>query len=396
MPGLIDTHTHAPQFTFLGLGHDLPLMDWLEKYTFKHESQFKDLEMARSVYADVVRRVIRSGCTMAAYYGTIHLDACCALADTIRTVGQRAYVGKVCMDANSPAYYSETTDESLQDTEAFVRTVLAGESADDDSLLVRPIITPRFVPSCSDRCLRGLGDLARTYGLPVQSHLCENPAEVAFARECFPDASSYSAIYHAAGLFGPRTIMAHCVHMSDDDIRLVRDCGVGVSHCPNSNFSLSSGVADVRRFVSHGIPVGLGTDVGAGYTPSILDAMRMAAAASRTLVAARRDRAEPATGAPLDAAELLFLATQGGARVMGMHEHIGTLDQGKLFDALVVDLAVPGSPIPPPSLTPAVLHLQRQGDYEEAWRLRTEQFVYLADDRNIARVYVGGNLIHAL
>ncbi|KAJ2763686.1 hypothetical protein IWQ56_004765, partial [Coemansia nantahalensis] len=334
MPGLIDTHTHAPQYTFLGLGHDLPLMDWLEKYTFKHESQFRDAELARTVYADVVRRVVRAGCTMAAYYGTIHLDACCVLAETIRAAGQRAYVGKVCMDANSPAYYSESTDESLQATEAFVHAVLAGHSAADASLLVRPIITPRFVPSCSDRCLRGLGELARAHELPVQSHLCENPAEIAFAKACFPGAASYSAIYHAAGLFGPRTIMAHCVHMSDDDIRLVRECGVGVSHCPNSNFSLSSGVADVRRLIDHGIPVGLGTDVGGGYAPSILDAMRMAAAASRAIVAARRDSAQPA-GTPLDAGELLFLATQGGARVMGMQDHIGTLDPGKLFDALV-------------------------------------------------------------
>ncbi|KAJ1735013.1 hypothetical protein LPJ61_000766 [Coemansia biformis] len=396
MPGLVDTHTHAPQFAFLGLGHDLPLMEWLETYTFRHESQFQDADLARTIYADAVRRMVRGGCTMAAYYGTIHLEACCILAETIRDAGQRAYVGKVCMDQNAPDYYSETTDESLQATEAFVHAVLGGQSAADDGVLVRPIITPRFAPTCSARCLHGLGRLARDHQLPIQSHLCESPAEVAFAKECFPDCVSYSAIYHAAGLFGPRTIMAHCVHMSDDDMRLVRECGVGVSHCPNSNFSLSSGVADVRRFVDQGIPVGLGTDVSGGYAPSLLDAMRMAAAASRTLVAARRDSAQPAAGSPLDAAELLFLATQGGARVMGMQASIGTLDEGKLFDALVVDFAAPGSPVPPPSVTPAVLRHQQADELEQAWRLRIEQFVFLADDRNIARVYVGGRLIHAL
>ncbi|KAJ1833425.1 hypothetical protein LPJ70_006438, partial [Coemansia sp. RSA 2708] len=245
-------------------------------------------------------------------------------------------------------------------------------------------------------CLRGLGALAQKYRLPVQSHLCENPDEIAFAKSCFPGTPSYSHIYHASGLFDTRTIMAHCVHMSDSDIQLVRQCGVGVSHCPNSNFSLSSGIADVRRFLREGIPVGLGTDVGGGYAPSILDAMRMAAAASRALIASRRDTgAAGADALPLDANELLFLATMGGARVMGMHEHLGSLDQGKLFDALVVDLAVPASPVPSAETTLAVNERLRDSP-TDAWKLRAEQFVFLADDRNISRVYVGGNLIHSL
>ncbi|KAJ2783269.1 hypothetical protein H4R18_001788 [Coemansia javaensis] len=392
MPGLIDTHTHAPQFSFIGVGHDLPLMEWLEKYTYRHESELQDVARARALYADVVRRVLRSGCTMAAYYGTIHRESTCALVDAVRAAGQRAYVGKVCMDANSPDYYCETTDESLRETEAFVRAVLGDQSGADDALLVRPIITPRFAPACTVRCMRALGDIARERRLPIQSHMCESPAEIEFAKRCFPAYASYSAIYHAMGLFGPRTIMAHCIHMSDDDMRLVRECGVGVSHCPNSNFSLSSGVADVRRLLDAGIPVGLGTDVSGGYSSSIIDAMRMAAAASRVLTAQRG----PAASAPLSTAELLFLATQGGARVMGMHDHIGTLDPGKLFDALVVDLAAPGSHVPAPAAAPAVARAQQLGRIEEAWALRAEQFVYLADDRNIARVYISAKLVHSL
>ncbi|KAJ2157858.1 hypothetical protein GGF46_004194 [Coemansia sp. RSA 552] len=397
MPGLIDTHTHAPQFTFQGLGNDLPLMDWLDKYTFKHESRFKDTGLARRVYKEVIARVVRNGTTFAAYYGTIHIEANCILAEAIRSAGQRAFVGKVCMDANSPEHYSESTDESLAGTRRFVQAILGQDSASDDSLLVRPIITPRFVPSCSRQCLDGLGKIAQEHGLPVQSHLCENPSEVAFAKSCFPGCASYSEIYHTAGLFGPRTIMAHCVHMSEEDMDLVRRCGVGVSHCPNSNFSLGSGVADVRRFLDDGIPVGLGTDVSGGYAPSILDAMRMAAAANRALLASRRDRGGPPGSKaekPLDAAELLFLATQGGARVMGMQTQVGSLDAGKFLDALVVDLEAPGSPVPSVQVTGAVLEQQEQGNLAEAWRLRAEQFVFLADDRNIARVYVAGKLIH--
>ncbi|KAJ2794576.1 hypothetical protein H4R20_006178, partial [Coemansia guatemalensis] len=286
--------------------------------------------------------------------------------------------------------------ETLQTSEAFVRAVLGEDNADDDSVPVRPIVTPRFAPTCSARCLYGLGDLARKRGLAVQSHLCENPSETAFAKECFPEATSYAAIYNNAGLLGPRSIMAHCVHMSDDDVRLMRESGAGVSHCPNSNFALSSGIADVRRFLDQGIPVGLGTDVGAGYTPSILDAMRMAAAANRALIAASRDAGAETKQAPLSASELLFLATQGGARVMGMQSQLGSLDPGKFFDALVVDLDVPNSPVPSANSTGAVLNHQQNGESELEWGLRTEQFVFLADDRNIARVYVAGKLIHYL
>ncbi|KAJ2637731.1 hypothetical protein GGF44_002901 [Coemansia sp. RSA 1694] len=400
MPGLIDTHTHAPQFSFLGIGHDLPLMDWLNKYTFKHESEFKDTDLARRFYKDVIRRVVRNGVTFAAYYGTIHLDSNCVLADTIRQIGQRAYVGKVCMDANSPAYYSESTEESLRDTEEFVKQILgdqAGEAQQQQQQrLVTPIITPRFAPSCSHECLEGLGALAEKYQLPIQSHLCENPSEIEFAQSCFPDSASYAHIYHKRGLLNSRTIMAHCVHMSESEIALMRESKASVSHCPNSNFSLGSGIADIRRFIAEGIPVGLGTDVGGGYTPSILDAMRMAAAANRALIAFRRDTGDqPAHGSkdtPLDAAEALFLATQGGARVMSMAEQLGSLDANKLFDALVVDMSAPNSPVPSVQATPAVRDAESA---DEAWRLRLEQFVFLADDRNISRVYVGGKLIHS-
>ncbi|KAJ2511053.1 hypothetical protein H4217_007571 [Coemansia sp. RSA 1939] len=396
MPGMIDTHTHAPQTTFLGLGHDLPLMEWLEKYTFRYESRFSDAQWARTMYQAAVQRIVRNGVTFAAYYGTIHLDATCVLADVIREAGQRAYVGKVCMDANSPDYYSQTTAATLDETCEFVTRIQA-DAHGGRQALVRPIVTPRFVPSCSGACLEGLGALARAQDLPVQSHLCENPDEVAFSKSCFPDCSSYAEIYNRFGLLKPGSIMAHCVHMTDEDIDLISATGAGISHCPNSNFSLTSGIADIRRFIARGIPVGLGTDVGGGYSPSIIDAMRMAAAANRALLAAKRDRGDALQGkdaVPLEASEALFLATQGGARVMRMDDLLGSLDPGKLFDAVVVDLDVRNSPVPPVSAIPAVSECAKGSI--DAWRLRVEQFVFLADDRNIARVFVGGKTIHSV
>ncbi|KAJ2721876.1 hypothetical protein GGI07_003667 [Coemansia sp. Benny D115] len=398
MPGFIDTHTHAPQFAFLGIGHDLPLMDWLEKYTFKYESQFKDVELARKFYQDVIKRVVSNGVTFAAYYGTIHLEANKVLAETIRQIGQRAYVGKVCMDTNSPEYYSESTADSIGLTDEFVRQVLGdqAETTSTENRLVTPIITPRFAPTCTSTCLDGLGKLANKYQLPVQSHLCENPSEVSFAKQCFPGCTSYAQIYHKHGLLNNRTIMAHCVHMSADDIQLMQESGAAISHCPTSNFALGSGIADIRKYLAKGIPVGLGTDVGGGYTPSILDAMRMAAAANRALIASKRDQGVELVGrdaVPLEASEALYLATQGGANVMGMGQHLGTLNSDKLFDALVIDLAAKDSPIPSAAHTLAVADT---GSAQDAWMLRLEQFVYLADDRNISQVYVNGSLIHSI
>lgn len=394
MPGFIDTHTHAPQFTFQGLGNDLPLMDWLEKYTFKHESAFKDVQKAQKFYADAIGRVVRNGVTFAAYYGTIHLEANKVLADVIRQVGQRAYVGKVCMDTNAPDFYRETTEESIKHTEEFIQTIL--EQEQQEPRLVTPIITPRFVPTCTGGCLQGLGQLADKYQVPIQSHLDENPSEIQFSESLFPDSPSYTHIYHKYGLLNSRTIMAHCVHMKDSEIQLMREAGAGVSHCPNSNFTMTSGIADVRRFLSEGIPVGLGTDVSGGYVPSIQDAMRMAAAANRALLAFKRDRGDQLAGrdaVPLEAGEALYLATQGGAQVMGMARDLGSLDSGKLFDALVVDLDVKSSPVPDVGITPSV---EAQADPKEAWKLRLEQFVFLSDDRNISQVFVGGKQIHAL
>ncbi|KAJ2261284.1 hypothetical protein GGI01_002401 [Coemansia sp. RSA 376] len=377
----------AQYAVFLGCIVDTPVMGQL---------RFKDADLARRFYKDVIARVVRNGVTFAAYYGTIHLESNRVLAQTIRQIGQRAYVGKVCMDANSPSYYSESTEDSLRDTEEFIRQVIGDDET--QQRLVTPIITPRFVPTCSHECLEGLGALAEKYQLPVQSHLCENPSEIEFAKSCFPDSPSYAHIYHKYGLLNSRTIMAHCVHLSDSEIALMRESKASVSHCPNSNFSLGSGIADIRRFIDEGIPVGLGTDVGGGYTPSILDAMRMAAAANRALIAFRRDSGgdQPTSSSkekPLEAAEALFLATQGGARVMGMDDQLGSLDTNKLFDAIVVDMNALNSPVPSVDATPAV----RDADSpDEAWRLRLEQFVFLADDRNISRVYVGGKLIHSV
>ncbi|ORY05201.1 Metallo-dependent hydrolase [Basidiobolus meristosporus CBS 931.73] len=269
MPGLIDTHIHAPQYVFTGSGMDLQLLDWLNTFTFPRESRFNNTNYAKDAYSKVVDRVIRSGTTAASYYATIHLDASKALADIVEAKGQRAFVGKVNMDRNSPDYLIETTAQSLKDTEAFIQYVLGKKNS-----RITPIVTPRFVPSCTSELMKGLSGLATKYNVPIQSHLDENLDEIAWVKELHPDQPDYTSVYDSHGLLTNRSIMAHVVYPTDAERQLLKKRGAGISHCPNSNLSLRSGIAKIRQMMTEGQKVGLGTDVSGGYSPSILNNIR--------------------------------------------------------------------------------------------------------------------------
>ncbi|KAJ1917983.1 hypothetical protein H4219_002871 [Mycoemilia scoparia] len=400
MPGFIDTHTHAPQFSFIGLGHDLPLMDWLEKYTFPHESDFKDLDNARNLYESAASFTIRNGTTCAAYYATIHLESCLTLVDILRKRGQRAFVGKVNMVQNAPDFYIETLDETMDATVKFIeevaRTRPEGVTQDSPLDIVKPIITPRFAPSCTMECLKKLAKVAKEHNLPIQTHLNENRSEIEFVASQFPGSDSYAGVYGEAGLLTDRTVLAHCVHNTEPELKMMKEKNVGISHCPNSNLSLTSGMCDVRRFLLSGFKVGLGTDVSGGYSPTIMDAMRMAATTNRALTAekiASKTGLNEEDTTPLGVPELIYLATLGGAQVLGLESQVGSLEQGKQFDALLIDLETENSPVPAENVTPSV---KNEKNALTKWQRRIEQFLYLGDDRNITNVFVNGRLIHSL
>ena len=201
-----------------------------------------------------------------------------------------------------------------------------------DCELVRPIITPRFVPSCSRGLMRELGSLASSLSLPVQTHLAENLPECSWVRQLEPDCRDYTEVYQRSGLLGPRTILAHCCHLSQEEVEMIRAEGAGVSHCPNSNFSLKSGVCDVRRLQRAGVKVGLGTDCSGGFSPSLLNSMRMAVMASNTITFS------DSSYRPLQYSDAVYLATRGGALLTGMEDRLGALRQNMLADFLLVDM----------------------------------------------------------
>lgn len=245
---------------------DLELLEWLNTHTFPEESRYEDLEYARKAYQIFADDLQKSASTRAVVFGTIHAPATNLLMELLDTAGLKTYVGKVNMDQNCPDFLrEENAAASLDSTAAWLR-----ESTGRYKNSI-PIITPRFAPTCSDTLLEGLGKLQKEYGIPVQSHLSENLSEIDWVKELFPWSSFYGDVYDHYGLFGgdAKTIMAHCVYSSDEEVALMKKNHVYVAHCPQSNINLSSGIAPIRRYLEEGIPTGLGTDMAGGVNMSM-------------------------------------------------------------------------------------------------------------------------------
>ncbi|XP_029019893.1 guanine deaminase [Betta splendens] len=369
MPGMVDTHIHAPQYSYAGTALDMPLLQWLDTYTFPVEARFKDLEFAKSVYTQIVKRTLRNGTTTACYFATIHTDASLVLGQIANELGQRALVGKVCMDRNkSVKHYKETTQESQEETDRFIAELLNKKYP-----LVKPVVTPRFALSCTEALLEQLGAIAKNNNLHIQSHISENTEEVKLVKELFPESESYTDVYHKCNLLTNKTVMAHGCYLSDEELDLFRETGAALSHCPNSNTSLCSGTLNVRNVLKHKVKLGLGTDVAGGYSASMLDAVRRAQDVSKFLTIQ-----DPGHDT-LTFEEVFRLATLGGSQALSLDTQTGNFEVGKDFDALRVNVAAADGPI---DLTQKVEP-----------KILLEKFLNLGDDRNIVEVFVAGRKV---
>lgn len=326
IPGLVDLHIHAPQYPFRGLGMDLELLDWLEVHTFPEESHYQDLEYAEKAYHIFAEDLKASATTRAVIFGTIHTPATALLMEKLEATGLKTYVGKVNMDQNCPDILKEkSADSSLAATAEWLEETVSQYQN------TKPIITPRFAPTCSEPLLKGLGKLQKKYKVPVQSHLSENLSEIAWVKELFPWSSCYGDVYNQCNLFGgeAKTIMAHCVHSSDLEVALLKEKGVYVAHCPQSNMNLSSGIAPIRRYLEEGIQVGLGSDIAGGSNLSMFRHMADAAGMSKLYW-----RLIDQEKKPLSMEEVFYLATKGGGSFFGK---AGSFEKGYELDALVMD-----------------------------------------------------------
>ncbi|KAF9265595.1 guanine deaminase [Marasmius fiardii PR-910] len=389
MPGLIDTHTHAPQLPNIGTGAQYELLDWLDSITFPMEAKFADTSFAESAYFEIVRRIINAGTTTCCYYGSLHLGSTKVLAHVVHSLGQRAFVGKCNMDRNSPSYYKEESPEtSLNDTKSLITHINSLDPGSSGIPLVRPIITPRFAISCSNLLLTQLGNLVSSDpSLHIQTHISENKSEVTFTKRLFPECKSYADVYDSFKLLRRNTILAHAIHLEAEEVDLIKERDAGISHCPTSNFHLNSGIAPIGEYLDKGIKVGLGTDVSGGYSPSMLNAIRNASVASK-IRAMQADSGSTGQfkNKQLSVASLLYLATLGGARVCDLEDRVGSFAPGKSFDALIVDVRnVAGNP----SLWGVDLAMASTKSLD----MMLERFIFCGDDRNISTVYVQGRRV---
>ena len=358
IPGLNDLHIHAPQFTFRGLGMDRELMQWLETYTFPEEAKYKALEYADEAYTIFADHMRRSATTRACVFATIHRPATELLMQKMEETGLVTYVGKVNMDQMSPQYLIEDTAQSERDTIDWVEATI------DRFARTKPIITPRFIPTCSSQLLAALGRIAADYNIPVQSHLSENREEIAIVSKLEPDAASYGHAYDKYGLFGGNSpcVMAHCVHSSDIELELIRKRGVFIAHSPESNLNVSSGIAPIARYLDMGLNVGLATDVAGGSSECMFKAMAHAIQSSHMYWRLIDD-----SWPQLTFADVFHMATRISGAFFGK---VGAFDPGYAFDALVIDDSN--------LLTPKPLTLTE----------RLERLPYLATPQHIVAKYI--------
>ncbi len=364
-PGFTDLHLHAPQYAVRGLGMDMELLDWLHTYIFPEEAKYRDLEYAKKAYSLFADALQKSATTRACIFATLHVPATLLLMELLEQTGLITLVGKVNMDRNAIPDLQEADAQSSAEA-----TVVWIQEALRRFINVKPILTPRFIPSCSDALMYRLKDIQRTYRLPVQSHLSENTGEVEWVRQLCPDADNYAHAYGRFGLLGSPdcpTLMAHCVHLSDDEMALLQKQGVYVVHCSQSNTNLASGIAPIRRYLNAGIPVGLGSDMAAGAHLSMFRVMADSIQTSK-LYWNLADR----SSTPLTVEEVFYLATLGGGSFFGK---VGSFAPGYAFDAVIVDDS-------------DILHPQPL-----TARQRLERLLYLGQDQHVVGKYVNGQKI---
>ncbi|MBE6613587.1 MAG: guanine deaminase, partial [Ruminococcaceae bacterium] len=276
MPGMVDLHIHGAQFAYRGTGFDLELLDWLDSHAFPEEARFADEDYAHRAYTIFADAMKMSATTRAAVFASRHGRATEILMEKLEASGIVSYVGKVNMDRDAPDPLREAdADASAADTVQWI------ERTQHRFSRTYPILTPRFIPSCTDALMEKLGEIQRKYHLPIQSHVSENQGEIGLVKQLRPDAAYYGDAYDRHGLFGRNpvtgeavpTLMAHCVWSPDAEIEKMREQSVFVVHCPASNFNVSSGIAPIRRYLEAGLKLGLGSDVAGGQSESMLRAV---------------------------------------------------------------------------------------------------------------------------
>ncbi|KXJ58214.1 MAG: guanine deaminase [Colwellia sp. Phe_37] len=318
MPGFIDTHVHYPQTEMIA-SYGEQLLEWLENYTFPFERQFSDLEHGKNVAEFFLSQLLEAGTTTALVFGTVHK----ASVDAFFTVAQqkklRMICGKVLMDQNCPDYLSDTAQTGYDDSKALIE-----KWHNTDRL--QYAITPRFAPTCSTEQLNKAGQLLAEHpSVYLHTHLSENKAEIAWVKALFPDSTSYLDVYDKSKLLGRRSVFAHGVHLHDEECQRLGETNSAIAFCPSSNLFLGSGLFNLQQAQKFDVNVGLGSDIGAGTTFSMLSTINEGYKTQQL----RQEKLSPF--------QSLYLATLGGARALDLEGTVGNFTQGAEADFVLLD-----------------------------------------------------------
>lgn len=360
IPTFVDLHLHANQFANCGLGNDEELLTWLEKYTYPEEVKFKDLGYAEEIFKVVLTKLWEAGSLRSVIFASLYKDATDLMFKLTMESGLSAYIGKVNMDRNVPDFYIETTEESLSYSEDLIKKY--GENE-----LVKPIITPRFVPHCTVESMKGQGKLAKKYDVPVQSHMNESLAENLWVSELHPEFKTSTDVFEEYGLFGSnsKTVMAHCIHNTEAELELMKKRNFYPVHCPESNANLTSGIMDVKGMLKDGLPVSLGSDISGGqhiYMPfQIVLAIQLSK---------MKARMEQDLSKVLTLSEVFYMATKSGGSFFG---DTGSFEEGYSGDFLVID-------------TTSIMAPREVRSPLE----RLEKYLYIGSPENISERYLQG------
>jgi len=330
LPGMVDLHVHLPQLPNAGVGAGLDLLTWLERYIFPLEREF-DAPTAERIAPAAFRAMAASGTTTALVYGAVFEPSLDVAFQAAEAHGIRAIIGKVMMDRLT--YDDRLPADRILEVSLRQSADLCDRWHGRDGGRLQYAFTPRFAVSCSAEMLRESATLASRTGAYWQTHLSEDANELREVARLFPEAHDYLDVYDRAGGLGPRTILAHAIHLSPREIARLAESGSAVAHCPASNFFLASGAMPLDRYRAAGIRVGLGSDVAGGPELSIFANMRAGAYVQNGLRVREGPDAPPGLG-PLD---WLRVGTLEGARALGLDWQIGSLEQGKEADIIAVD-----------------------------------------------------------
>ena len=351
LPGLIDLHAHVPQYYQRGrIGKTL--LDWLSKYIFPAEIQFKNPRIASNIARRFFKEMLSNGTTTAVLYSSSHRESTNIVFEEAERLGIRAFIGMVLMDRNGPPELLKDIKKAIKDME-FIANKWHKKF---DRLFY--IVTPRFAVSCSMKLMKEAANFARKNGFYIQTHLSEQKSEIKTVRELFPDYNSYTDVYDKAGLLTSKTIVAHAIHLSDDERKILKERGTSIAHCPSSNFFLRSGVMNLKKAEEYGIKVGFGSDIGAGPFINMFQVSHIAYYAN-----------------PIHPIKAFYYLTLGAAKILGLDEKIGNFEKGKEADIVVLE---------PP------LSRSNKENIEDL----LSSLIFLSDKQNVIATLIKGKLVY--